>query len=146
MDELIENAEQIDNSDHSYSMLNAVDTVETILQNAYSECKDTTSEALAHNALDTILSKRNNLSSWYTKQCSTIENIYENCCSVQARKLKQKHLTDFHANFQQYMVSVDNLQSIKFVTQVEFSQHFFSSEKAIITLLTSKTLFDKLAL
>ena len=54
MDELIENAEQIDNSDHSYSMLNAVDTVETILQNAYSECKDTPSEAKARNALDTI--------------------------------------------------------------------------------------------
>ena len=134
IDDLIENVEQIENLDHSYYSINTVDSSEmdTRFQSAFNDFKHTPVEAKARIALDTILSKGHNLSLWYSKQCSTIETMYDNCCTVQAGNLKQKHLTEFHTLFQQYMTSDEYTQSIKSVTEVEFSSYLFSSVMFLI--------------
>ena len=119
MDDLIENVEQIENAHHSYYRINEVDVsdCETDLQYSFNDYKDTPTEAKARNALDTILSKREKLSLWYGKQCSTIANIYEKCCPFEPNFIQ----------FQQYKVSLDYTQSINSVTEVEISRHLFSS-------------------
>ena len=99
-------------------------------------------ETKAHKAHKSLLEKGHTLSLWYANQRSNLEKLYETNCTVQTGYIKQKHLTEFYTEFQNYIESAEYSLSIKSLSDFEFSHQLLT---AVIFLIQANVLKTKSA-